>query len=269
MHRMHSLHPAPSAPGGRWRCLSYYVQRARLNLALLDQLDLVGRTGEMARTFGIDFFSGGRWVGVGGVGRGELGCVGLDRMMGSGCGRRARLGSQALALGCTGRQGHGARCSSTAHAEGHCVPSLQPYLHIHLVQPLPPAPSRVAVLSRGSQYRVESMMLRLAHTQNYIVLSASREQVPWEGGAACQPHARERRTLPDRRRWACCGGVGRCALPSGACLPQRVQANPIPTPIPSFLIPPLPRDPPHRPGSAPACHGERPPGDGASLPPLP
>lgn len=46
-------------PGaGRWRCLSYWVQRARLNLALLDQLDLVGRTGEMARTFGIDFYSG-------------------------------------------------------------------------------------------------------------------------------------------------------------------------------------------------------------------
>lgn len=46
-------------PGaGRWRCLAYWVRRARLTLALLDQLDLVGRTGEMARTFGIDFYSG-------------------------------------------------------------------------------------------------------------------------------------------------------------------------------------------------------------------
>lgn len=49
--------------GGRWRCLSYYVLRARLNLQLLDQLDLIGRTGELARTFGIDFFSGGGGVG--------------------------------------------------------------------------------------------------------------------------------------------------------------------------------------------------------------
>ena len=55
----------PLPAGGRWRCVSHYVQRARLNLALLDQQDLVGRTGELARTFGIDFFAGGRawwWV---------------------------------------------------------------------------------------------------------------------------------------------------------------------------------------------------------------
>lgn len=44
--------------GGRWRCLEHWVRRARLTLALLDQLDLAGRTGEMARTFGIDFYSG-------------------------------------------------------------------------------------------------------------------------------------------------------------------------------------------------------------------
>ena len=76
--------------GQRWRCLQYLIRRARLNLALLEQLDLVGRTGELARTFGIDFFS---------------------------------------------------------------------------------------VLSRGSQYRVESMMVRLAHTQNYLMASPSKEQV--------------------------------------------------------------------------------------------
>jgi DNA polymerase zeta len=57
---------------------------------LLDRLDLVGRTSELARCFGIDFFS---------------------------------------------------------------------------------------VLSRGSQYRVESMTLRLAHSQNYLALSPSAEQV--------------------------------------------------------------------------------------------
>lgn len=76
--------------GGRWRCLSHIALRARLSLMMLDRLDLVGRTAEMARMFGIDFFS---------------------------------------------------------------------------------------VLSRGSQYRVESMMLRLAHTQNFIALAPSAEQV--------------------------------------------------------------------------------------------
>ena len=76
--------------GGRWRCLSHLALRARLSLAMLDRLDFIGRTAEMARTFGIDFFS---------------------------------------------------------------------------------------VLSRGSQYRVESMMLRLAHSQNYIALAPSPEQV--------------------------------------------------------------------------------------------
>ncbi|KAK9818869.1 hypothetical protein WJX74_003598 [Apatococcus lobatus] len=78
------------ASGGRWRCLAYMVQRAQLNLALLEQLDLVGRTAELARAFGIDFFS---------------------------------------------------------------------------------------VLSRGSQYRVESLLVRLAHTQNYLMVSPSKEQV--------------------------------------------------------------------------------------------
>ena len=62
----------------------------RLNLAMLEQLDLIGRTGELARAFGIDFFS---------------------------------------------------------------------------------------VLTRGSQYRVESLLVRMAHSQNYLMLSPDREQV--------------------------------------------------------------------------------------------
>lgn len=70
--------------------MQYVVARARGDLQLAEQLDLAGRTGEMARAFGIDFFS---------------------------------------------------------------------------------------VLARGSQYRVESMMLRLAHSQNYVVLSPTKEQV--------------------------------------------------------------------------------------------
>ena len=40
-----------------------------------------------------------------------------------------------------------------------------------------------SVISRGSQYRVESMMLRLAHGQNYLAPSPSREQVGCEEGA--------------------------------------------------------------------------------------
>ncbi|GAX80194.1 hypothetical protein CEUSTIGMA_g7632.t1 [Chlamydomonas eustigma] len=75
---------------GRWRVVSTLVRRCRLSLAMVSELDLLGRTAEMARTFGIDLFS---------------------------------------------------------------------------------------VLSRGSQYRVESMLLRLAHSQNYLAPSPSREQV--------------------------------------------------------------------------------------------
>lgn len=74
----------------RWRCLSHLVLCGRLSLQIIEQLDFIGRTSELARTFGIDFFS---------------------------------------------------------------------------------------VISRGSQYRVESMMVRLAHSQNFIVLSPNNEQV--------------------------------------------------------------------------------------------
>lgn len=34
-----------------------------------------------------------------------------------------------------------------------------------------------SVLSRGSQYRVESMLVRLAHSQNYLVISPGSQQV--------------------------------------------------------------------------------------------
>ena len=80
----------PRCAGGRWRCVQYWVRRARLSLAMMEQLDMTGRTGELARAFGIDFFS---------------------------------------------------------------------------------------VLTRGSQYRVEAMMVRLAHTQNYLLPAPSKQQV--------------------------------------------------------------------------------------------
>ena len=37
----------------RWRVIQYYLTRAHGNLELIDQLDLIGRTGELAKLFGI------------------------------------------------------------------------------------------------------------------------------------------------------------------------------------------------------------------------
>ena len=44
-----------------------------------------------------------------------------------------------------------------------------------------------SVVFRGSQYRVESMMLRLAHTQNYVAISPSKEQTARQPAMACLP----------------------------------------------------------------------------------
>ncbi|KAF7817900.1 DNA polymerase zeta catalytic subunit isoform X1 [Senna tora] len=84
----------------RYQCVKYITERARLNLEILSQLDMVNRTSELARIFGIDFFS---------------------------------------------------------------------------------------VLSRGSQYRVESMFLRLAHTQNYLAISPGNQQVASQPAMECLP----------------------------------------------------------------------------------
>ncbi|CAL1407382.1 unnamed protein product [Linum trigynum] len=86
--------------GGRYRCIEFVMQRANLNFEIVEQLDMVNRTSELARVFGIDFFS---------------------------------------------------------------------------------------VLSRGSQYRVESMLLRLAHTQNYIAISPGSQQVASQPAMECLP----------------------------------------------------------------------------------
>lgn len=42
---------------GRARALGDVLTKARLNLDVIDRLDMVGRTSEMARVFGIDFYS--------------------------------------------------------------------------------------------------------------------------------------------------------------------------------------------------------------------
>ena len=39
----------------RWRVVEYYANRARYNVILLNQLDIIGKTSEMARLFGIQF----------------------------------------------------------------------------------------------------------------------------------------------------------------------------------------------------------------------
>ncbi|CAN4108758.1 unnamed protein product [Withania somnifera] len=46
-----------SGPGrARYRCIEYFLERAKLNLQIMNQLDVVNRTSELARIFGIDFF---------------------------------------------------------------------------------------------------------------------------------------------------------------------------------------------------------------------
>ncbi|KAG0225642.1 DNA polymerase zeta, partial [Actinomortierella wolfii] len=44
-----------------------------------------------------------------------------------------------------------------------------------------------SVISRGSQYKVESLMVRLAKPENYIMISPSREQVGSQRAAECLP----------------------------------------------------------------------------------
>lgn len=85
------------APTLRWRVITDLAERARGCLLMCTQLDLVGRTSEMARVFGIDFNS---------------------------------------------------------------------------------------VLIRGSQFRVESMMLRLAHSQNFVALTPSKTALAESNGPA-------------------------------------------------------------------------------------
>lgn len=51
----------------RWRFIKYYLTRVKGNLKVIDQLDLIGRTSEFARVFGIEFYhvlSRGSQVGV-------------------------------------------------------------------------------------------------------------------------------------------------------------------------------------------------------------
>ncbi|KAJ4928707.1 hypothetical protein JOQ06_004333 [Pogonophryne albipinna] len=85
---------------GRWKAVDHYVRRVRGTMQLLQQQDVIGRTSELARVFGIQF------------------------------------------------------------------------LH---------------VLTRGSQYRVESMMLRVAKPLNYIPVTPSVQQRAQQRAPQCIP----------------------------------------------------------------------------------
>lgn len=41
---------------GRWKMVDHYVSRVRGTMQLLQQRDIIGRTSELARVFGIQFF---------------------------------------------------------------------------------------------------------------------------------------------------------------------------------------------------------------------
>lgn len=40
----------------RWKVIEHYVTRVKANIEIMDQLDMVGRTSEFARVFGIEFY---------------------------------------------------------------------------------------------------------------------------------------------------------------------------------------------------------------------
>lgn len=87
-------------PISQWRVHLYFLERVQCNLYLLDALNVVGRTSEMARLYGITFFD---------------------------------------------------------------------------------------VLSRGSQFRVESLVMRLTKPHNYILISPSKQQVAAQLAPECIP----------------------------------------------------------------------------------
>ncbi len=84
----------------RWKTIEYFYYRSRTNIRLINSLDLIGKTCEFAKVYGIEFYH---------------------------------------------------------------------------------------VLSRGSQYRVESMMLRIAHKLNYVAFSANQKQKMTMRAAECIP----------------------------------------------------------------------------------
>eukprot|EP00172_Hildenbrandia_rubra_P001553 Plantae.Rhodophyta-Hildenbrandia_rubra.ctg21211.p1 GENE.Plantae.Rhodophyta-Hildenbrandia_rubra.ctg21211~~Plantae.Rhodophyta-Hildenbrandia_rubra.ctg21211.p1 ORF type:complete len:1075 (+),score=121.41 Plantae.Rhodophyta-Hildenbrandia_rubra.ctg21211:1897-5121(+) len=96
-----------NSPHCALRALKSLLRRARAVMLLMESLDVLGRTGELARVFGIDFMS---------------------------------------------------------------------------------------VLTRGSQFRVESMMIRVAHAKSFVLLAAQRDQVFRQPAIECLPLVMEPRS---------------------------------------------------------------------------
>ncbi|XP_037953294.1 DNA polymerase zeta catalytic subunit [Teleopsis dalmanni] len=55
-HNFQDLTTWFASPCSRWIVIEYYLERVRGTLSLLDQLDLIGRTSEMAKLIGIQFY---------------------------------------------------------------------------------------------------------------------------------------------------------------------------------------------------------------------
>jgi DNA polymerase zeta len=86
--------------GTSWRAINFFLEHVSVNHALAESMNIIGRTSELARLFGIEFYD---------------------------------------------------------------------------------------VLSRGSQFRVESMLLRLAKPENFLMLSPSRAEVSQQQAPECVP----------------------------------------------------------------------------------
>lgn len=55
-HNHETLTAWYGSPSTKWIVLEYYLERVRGLLAILEQLDLIGRTSEMAKLIGIQFY---------------------------------------------------------------------------------------------------------------------------------------------------------------------------------------------------------------------
>ncbi len=185
----------------RWRCVAYWVRRARLSLAMIEQLDLARPDAppwgprlphaSRPRSRRLDRVS--TWPGETGVH-----CCLVCRLPGE---RAAAQGSSAsrrqvggtlrhtcstcaaasaprllVARRAPGRPGRGAGAAAP-RAPGSPSARARPQVGRTAELARTFGIDFFAVLFRGSQYRVESMMARLAHTQNYLLPSPSKEQV--------------------------------------------------------------------------------------------
>ena len=96
------------------------------------------------------------------------------------------------------------------------------------------------MLSRGSQYRVESMMARLAHTQNYLLLHPGKENAARQPGGPQERRQHEQciSSCGSSSSRHCSRGPHSCSadLPSSLCVCPATKA-PLRTPLAPPLCP--------------------------------